>query len=565
MYPSESAARSADQPGVNRPFRLETLVDFPDDALAAIITPARLDAMMHLLSQLGIRRVSWAYYGDGHGGYFLPAGLTQQWRNYAETLRLLTNPLRMATEAAHRHGLELYAYYKPYETGPAVSLPEGSPEARAYGRLKQQGGWLTWLDPFVVEHPDLRIRRRPDASIPDHSNVPICAIKLVKQDDSPTRVTRDHLQLWSSPLNDHYQPCQMDFTVHEAVEPCPQEVRDLDGTLVTRQHAPVRTLTLAGFRLTDPYILVTTDFSTGPGDFVNTGTDLLVALDENGNSIPGVVATGNAIWQGDQVDFRTWGLLFDIGFGRSRVCLDEPNASGRQGLIGFTRGRNEYLPGALCETEPHVRAYWLACLREMLAAGVDGVDIRVENHSTHTDYPDEYGFNTIVLEECARRNQTVAQVRGDAYTQFLREAKRLIADSGKRLRLNLNLDWFRPEPPPSRRLAYSANIHYDWQRWVEEELLDEGILRIFQLPFTTIFNDAVAAEMIARCQRKGIPLVVNRYINPDYPAEFERVRADPRFSGFILYETATFLHFQAGDHCVLDDESVAAVCRMMKA
>jgi hypothetical protein len=471
----------------------------------------------------------------------------------------------MAAEAAHRHGLELYAYYKPYETGPAVSLPEGSPEARAYGRLKQQGGWLTWLDPFVVEHPDLRIRRRPDASSRDHSNAPICAIKLVKQDDSPTRVTRDHLQLWSSPLNDRYQPCNVDFTVHEALEPCPQEVRDLDGALVTRQHAPVRTLTLTGFRLSDPYILVTTDFSTGPGDFVNTGTDLLVALDENGNSIPGVVATGNAIWQGDQVDFRTWGLLFDIGFGRSRVCLDEPNASGRQGLIGFTRGRNEYLPGALCETEPQVRAYWLACLQEMLAAGVDGVDIRVENHSTHTDYPDEYGFNAVVLEECASRNQTVAQVRGDAYTQFLREAKRLIADSGKRLRLNLNLDWFRPDPPPGRRLAYSANIHYDWQRWVEEGLFDEGILRLFQLPFSTIFNDAVAAEMIARCQRRGIPLVVNRYINPDYPAEFERVRADPRFSGFILYETATFLHFQAGDACVLDDESVAAVCRMMQA
>jgi hypothetical protein len=49
MYPSESAVLS----GVNRPpFRLETLVDFPDDALAAIITPARLDAMMRLLGLL---------------------------------------------------------------------------------------------------------------------------------------------------------------------------------------------------------------------------------------------------------------------------------------------------------------------------------------------------------------------------------------------------------------------------------------------------------------------------------------------------------------------------------
>ena len=550
------------------PFLLEALVDFVDDAMAAEITPAHVDAMMRVLRDAGVERVSWAYYGDGHDSYFVPAGLSSGWDKYEKTLRALDNPLRVAVDAAHRHGIELYAYFKPYETGPGLSLPEGTPEARAFGRLRQQGGWLTWLDRFVVDHPELRIRHKPDDSIGDLSHVPICGLKLVKRDDAPTRVDREHLQIWSSRHNYRYRPCDVDFQVDEAVEPSPKEVRDINGDLVTRRGDPVRTLTLSGFRLTAPYALVTTDFISGPADFENTGTDLLVALDAEGRAIPGVFATGRGVWERERVDFRNWGLLFDIGFGRSIVHLDTSNASGRNGLIAFTRGRNEFLPGALCETEPQVQAYWLSCLGEILDAGVDGIDVRVENHGTHTDYYEEYGFNDVILEECARRGSTdcatLAQVRGEAYTHFLHDAKRMIASYGKPMRINLNIDWFRPDPPPARRLAYPANIHYDWKRWVDEGLLDEGILRLFQLPFDAVFDDAVAAEMIARCRQESIPLTVNRYINPNYPAEFERVRQDGRFSGFILYETAAFLHFEADGGFRIKNDAVAEVCEMMK-
>jgi len=292
-----------------------------------------------------------------------------------------------------------------------------------------------------------------------------------------------------------------------------------------------------------------------------------MALDEYGEEIPGVFATGGGVWEANRVDFRNWGLIFDMGFGRSLIHLDTSNTSGRQGIIAFTRGRNEYLPGALCETEPQVCDFWLSCIREMLDAGVDGIDFRVENHGTHTDYYEDYGFNDVVLQECARRgqtdNETIAKVRGDAYTNFLRLAKHLITSNGKRMRINLNIDWFRPDPPPARRLAYPANICYDWKRWVDEGLLDEGILRIFQLPFDTVFNDPISAEMTASCEEKGIPLAVNRYVNPNCPEEFRQVRQDGRFSGFILYETASFLRFNEKGECVLRNEVVAEVCKMM--
>src|ERR1043166_375593 len=178
-------------------FLLETLVDFPDDALRAPfpITERHIDAMMAALSEAGIPRVSWATYADGHGGYILPilgdrrnAAAYDNWQDYTRTLQILENPLRVATAAAHRYGMQMYGYFKPYENGPGVILPEGSPEAREWGRLEHLGGQLAWIDPFVLKHPHLRIKRRTDDLLPGIKDASIHAIRLIKKDDERTRI-----------------------------------------------------------------------------------------------------------------------------------------------------------------------------------------------------------------------------------------------------------------------------------------------------------------------------------------------------------------------------------------
>lgn len=555
IHPSTS---TVERVGATDQFQLETIVDFADDATSSgrPLTIADIDALMQKIAALGIKRVSWAYYGDGHGGYLNPTGYREayqgEWDNYNATYRGLVNPLRVAVEAGHRHGLEVYAYFKPYETGPAYAFPEGSPEAKQWGLLPHKGGRLVWMDPFVRDHPSLRIKRRADDLPPNLESIPICALRLIKTDDSPTRIKQADIQIWTSPDNFCYRPKEIIFKFEDLLEIAPKDIRDLKGNLTTRKGDQVRVLTLSGLNLADKYVLITTSLTQGTPDFTNTGLAILQVLDAKGREIPGVFATGNAIAFASLSDFRHAGLMYDHGFGAKLVTLDAPNSNGRQGLIAYTRGRNEYLGGALCETEPAVQQFWLDCLEEIISSGVDGVDFREENHSTHTDYPHEYGFNEIVLQQARQRTgdlvANIAEVRGEAYTDFLRRCKARLAKAGKLMRYNLQIDYFRPTPPPERLLAYPLNLHFDWRRWIDEGLMDAVILRFFSYPPSAIFEDTIAKEMITRCQVKGLPMTINRYITKSHTGdtltnELQQFRRDGRFAGFIFYEVYSYIKY----------------------
>ncbi|MDI1334922.1 MAG: hypothetical protein PSU94_01960 [Lacunisphaera sp.] len=571
--------------GASRQFMLETMVDFPDDALTAgrVLTPQDIDALMAKLAELGVRRVSWGYYADGRGGFLNPSGFSEddtyhtdskvEWKYFDATYRLLGNPLKVAVEAGHRHGLEVYAYYKPYETGGGIMFPEGSEPARKWGRMDCIGGKFSSMDPFVFANPDLRIKRRTD-DIPSWAGpAAVHTIRLTKSDAAPTRLDAAHLEIWTSPNNFGYQPKPVKFAFAESVEPAAREVRDHFGNVLTRRGDPVRVLTLSGLNLEDKYILVASSFSDGKPDFVNSGLALMTALDAQGREIPGVFASGGAVWAGNLVDFRTAGLMFDYGWGAAPIIMDASNTPvdesvvlpptaakprGKQGFIAFARGRNSHLPGALCETDPRVRAFWLQCIDEMIAAGVDGVDFREENHSTMTDHPEDYGFNDAILEKARLRKgdllHNIAEVRGEAYTEFLRECHHRLAKAGKAMRYNLQVDYFRPDPPPNRLPAYPANVHFEWQRWLDEGLLDGVILRFFALPFSAIFEDHIAQKMIASARQRGLPVTVNRYVeSPELSAELQRVKAAGHFAGFIFYEVNSYIKFgRAPGECALN-------------
>jgi hypothetical protein len=267
-------------------------------------------------------------------------------------------------------------------------------------------------------------------------------------------------------------------------------------------------------------------------------------------------------------DFRTDGLELDCGYGLFRTALDADNAAPstewdtpQGGCIAFATGTNAELSGAPCESIPGVQDAWLAWLDWLIGHGVDGVDVRISAHGTHTDAPGEYGFNEEVLATLGRtgdaeNRDALRRERGDRYTRFLAGAREALRSNGRSLAVHLHTEAFRPAPVHGQLMGFPDNIDFQWQRWLSDGLVDAATLRVLwyeslgppnndDLP--ALFDEPVAAEAIGRARAAGVPLVLNRYAMEGnrrrsgerlerYLDELEWVYRDGRLDGFDVYE-----------------------------
>ena len=228
-------------------FKLSVTVDFYGDGGKGLYTHDTLDLMMQEVRSLGVSRVYWQYLGDLEQEKY-GAGtnlLLSRWAEFGpSTLAAIGEPLEAAVKAAHRNGLEIFGVLKPYHTGMSATFPEGSPDADPQTRMRRIGGTVQSFNPFMERFPHTRIKRRPVKGPTDLQSLPIRQIRLIKKDNSPTRVRREHLEIWTSSNNYRYQRQQVEFALEETVEPAPSEVRDYYGNLITRKGDPVRILTL---------------------------------------------------------------------------------------------------------------------------------------------------------------------------------------------------------------------------------------------------------------------------------------------------------------------------------
>lgn len=530
-------------------------------------TPHLIDQMMATLRAAGVRRVNWLDYGsatDRTSPLYNP--ILEQRAFGPASIAALGEPLPVAVAAAHRHGLEFIAVMKPYAGGSIITWPEGSPDGARPG-LRRIGGTLHDAFGYLERNPALRIARRPETLAAPVPPGDIAAIRLTKSDDSPTRVDREHLEIWTSPGNWRYRRRDLPFSVREEVRGAAADVRDYFGQVVTRRGDPVRSLVLEALALDEPYVLVTTTFRHGEADFRNTASAMVEALDRDGRPIPLVVATRSATADATR-DFRTAGLEFDCGYGPFMTALDMDNSATsaawdtpQGGCIAFATGKNDVLSGGPCESLLEVQAAWLTWLQWLIDAGVDGVDFRISAHGTHTDEPLDYGFNEEIVAGLrhAGRNESdveIARERGNRYTQFLARAREVLRRSNRSMHVHLHTEAFRPAPVHGQLMGFPANVDFQFARWLADGLVDGATLRTSwyeslgppnndDLP--ALLNDPAVTYAIQQAQSRGVPLVLNRYAMEGntrrsgerldrYLDELEFAVRDPRLDGFDLYE-----------------------------
>ncbi|MCF7689703.1 MAG: hypothetical protein K9M98_13080 [Cephaloticoccus sp.] len=442
---------------------------------------------------------------------------------------------------------------RPQEQGIWLTYSPFYREARDHPGIPYTGGKIMIASKFLLENPDLRIKRRTWDIDPAAINQTISTIKLYKQNRVPSRIRKDHLTLYVSPDNANYRKYAGEFTFETSTETARKDVITsgfiIDYPTETLTHAgdPIEVIILGGLAIKERYVAVAVSCEGKAASdvlFTNTAMNAIAIYDENNDVI--CATPGSAVWSTPTKDPHLQaGFNFDDGFGETWPVTLDPN--GKEGYFAIAKGKDEYVHGALCVCEPKVQAYWLEWLEKALDDGYELIGNRIECHSVHVDEPYAYGYNDCIKAEYYKRHgqcsepamdlAKIARIRGDAYTALFREAAKRIRRRGKKVYLTLNVEMLHDPIPLARHCAYPMNVEWQWERWLEEIQPDEINLRAYYTSIDFILHDPQCQKFIDRAKKANVPLTLERYAYWDFAAEFATIRKTGIFSRMTLYET----------------------------
>ena len=510
-------------------------------------------ALMARLKKAGVTRVYLQYYGNRDYGHFWDHKAPSH-RNFIETANNLPEHSKVFVEAAKAHGLETVAVMRPQEQGIWLTYSPYYQEARENPGIPHTGGNIMIASKFLFENPDLRIKRRSWDIDPDALNKTIASLKLFKQNKVHSRIRKENLTIYTSPDNANYVKYEGDFSFDYSTETAKREVQttrfdavNYAAETITRQGDPIEVITLGGLNISDRYVAVGVSCE-GEAEketlFTTTAFNAIAIYTAEGDEI--CATPGSSVWKTptDEPHLQA-GFNFNDGFGESWPTTLDPN--GETGFLAISKGKDQYVHGAMCACEPKVQAYWLEWLEKAMDDGYDLIGNRIECHSVHVDEPFAYGYNDCIKEEYFKRYgpcreedmelAKISKIRGDAYTELFKEGARRTRARGKKVVLTLNMDMLRNPIPLARRCAYPMNVEWQWERWINEIQPDEINIRTYQTSVEYLLTDPQCQAMIARAQKQNVPLTFERYSYWDFAVEFERIRDTGIFSRMTLYET----------------------------
>ncbi|OVE80306.1 hypothetical protein BVY01_00495, partial [bacterium I07] len=452
--------------------KLFATTDFADNIIvnSQFMNKAQLNELNKHLASLGVTRHQWTFdtiwtlYDDYPHGFDL---------------------LAEATSSAHRHGLEFYALIKPFEAGAFRRnlLPHTFPFPENACAFKDMRGIYPVARPFAAANSHMNLKRKPGSY---EYEGPVKGIRLVKENDKPTRIKYEHLSLWTSSLNNNFIPYTGRVVFRETLEwrfvfpkwqPC--RILHLEELEIPKDHA---------------YIIIKCQLADGRGDFSNESGRIIELTGPEGQDIPYYPGSGPVSPDSFKRLFTSplmTKLIRYLQLPEVQKQINDPVnlqkhfsefyqfekmrptdsiTLDRNGYLALVCGKPEYVMGSMHPIYPEVREHWLELVRFCLDRGVDGINLRAANHTRPREHQ-YYGFNEPVLEASGGRTDfpTIARINGNAYTEFLREARDLIKSKGKSITIHLHATMLSPD---DRRWRSShqlpGNFEWQWRTWVRE-------------------------------------------------------------------------------------------------
>jgi len=503
----------------------------------------QFDELHKFLASVGVTRHQWI--------------VDTLWNLYEEYPRGF-DLLEEAAKSAHKYGLEFFAEIKPWEGGAfGMSLPGTMPCPQESGAYRDLRGVFPNMRRFEALNPTLCLKRKPGTY---NCAEPLSAIRLVKMDDRLTRIKAEHLSILSSATNNRFKPYMGPVSFRETIE--------------RRFRFPYwkqcRVLHLENLKIPEghKYFLLRCSLADKMGDFSNEKGNIIELADAGGNILPHTLSTGLAtlddhkqFYQSNLLRkvlpyFQDPEVLAEIDDNRKMeehyrdyyafgdYALSDQITLDKDGYVAAACGKPEYIAGQLHPIYPEVREYWLDMVRFCLERGVDGINIRTANHTLSPE-PWEYGFNEPVLEVTQGKTDfvTVSKINGDAYTLFLREAKKLVKSRGKKLTIHLETELIIPDDR-GKPSSLPWNFEWQWETWVNEiadELEIRGTYGYRPWNFTKALDRFGSA---ARAANKPL------FLQGDFHGmsfegpfdcteeEIKTVNNRDDLSGYVFYETA---------------------------
>lgn len=508
---------------------MSAVMDLDYDLSCALHTPGLLRRKFDLLAAHGLETIYIVAPPDGKTNYSSAAFETPPGddANFIRASRANfggLDPLATAITFAKQAGLRVMVEFKPYEGGGNVTIPHGAiiPQA-GHNALPTLGGLSVGVEPFIFEHPECLLARRPEQEVTGA----IDTIEIAYVDEGKMA---PEVRLYTSTDNGCYLPYpgRLDVSIRK------EHRRIVDGNGLPLGDEPVmcQVLNISHLALDVPYFALAVANDPAIPAWARAWA--------NGEAVPITVSTQcRQTFDHRPLPFEQNGFDFEV----SGSALAEEGVRPMP-LWGIARGKLRHLRGCLCEAYPQVRDYWLKRIRHFINLGADGVELRLQNHCSGVSDFAAYGYNEPLL--AAWRNRYGDEVidplklmalRGEFFTLFAREAAALLHRHHCTLSIQLHAYMVHPSLSTARQefgFWANAKILPDYRQLIA--LADEVVIKNYNFGR---YLPQQADEIKTLAAESGKALLVHCYLQQghDWCKEFvDAVNADERVTGLLLYE-----------------------------
>ncbi len=508
--------------------------DCPDDlARVTPYTPQNLHALLAQQKSWGIRRFHWIdYAGPEHAELF--------WRNlsdYAIVTKSYDNCgdlLASAAATCRDLKIPIYGTLKPFEGWRSTISHAPNPQDALM--TAADGSVFCCLLPTVPANQASAVRANPAWLTPPA--LPVQSLRLVSESLIPALKPSD-LTLLVSHDNKTWRRYSGPLKLRVARESHPHARWSPAGPLPDSGKRTCWVIHLEGLRLRHKFLAI----SWQREDLRLTGRAFALAQATDANTRPVNLTLARHGSVKDGFNFYTPRRAWN---NHSEPIIDWLDIG--PGALGLMLAPLDCLPAILEPADPQTHQAWLTDIQSHIDRGVTGVDLRFLCH--HVDFQDwgAIAFHPAVVDafrSAFHRDpdpteedlHQVRLIRGQGITCFMRKARDLTRKHNIKLAIHLEAGM---DVPP--HLHTRNQIHMDWRAWLQENLVDEVMLKYFssQHPF-------VHEQVLPLARRQGIPVHVCDLINSIFgPAGVERARrlaCEARaagLSGLSFYETAGY-------------------------